>query len=368
MFQLLLRKISGLSPLLMIGLLGLGAIGYYFSSDSGFQDTLADPQVDLVLTEPLASEQVAGVAVVRLSEVLPAHPSWSELQSLEDQLAQFQEVSSRRIPLNQLATLDNSQLQAALEKQKQRLVQDYQHQLAAIEQAKWAQTAEQIERREVKIKEELRGESGREQAHLAQELEQRTATLQKEYQVKILSLRIKAELSEQGVGERTGSTEQITSYQRELESKLRSLEKEYQDKGVTLGSQLQQKYQRLLDEYTRQVTNSTEKELEQERLVLETELRENLERLDRELVHPKKDLVDSTPGGAGQPSFTELIQRISTLRGSMLGQVREISEACAFREGISTVILTDNEVFGGIDISAAVKGELAKKEGSPSNE
>ncbi len=367
MFQRLLHKISRFSPLLLIGLLGSGAIGYYFSSDSGFQDTLADPQVDLIFPEPLVPEEVASVAVVRLSEVLPAHPRWLELQSLEDQLAQFQD-SSRRIPLNQLATLDNSQLQAALEKQKERLIQDYQHQLAAIEQAKWAQTTEQIERKEAKIKEELHGESSREQARLAQELEQRTAGLQKEYQVKILSLRIKAELSDQGAEERAGLTEQITSYQRELENKLRSLEKEYQDKGVTLGTQLQQKYQRLLDEYTRQVTAATEKELEQERLALEKELRENLERLDQELITPEKSWVDHTTSGVNQPSFTELIQRISTLRGLMLGQIKEVSETCAFREGISTVVLTDNGVFGGIDISAAVKGELAKREGSPSNE
>ncbi|MBO8126126.1 MAG: hypothetical protein H0Z38_02700 [Firmicutes bacterium] len=301
---------------------------------------------------PAAFEPVsAPVAVVRLSEVLPLHPAWPKLQELEQRLSRLQAgAGGNEKP-------EDEPLEETLALEGERLTQEYQAQLEAEEKAAWKLTEQKIERKKAELKEELQSKLESLRQELTQELAQKGQEIQGEYQARILSLRVKMELLDGK--EDPALAERISELQKEIKYKLEGLEREYQAKVGRLEEQLAAEYQERLKGYSEDLIAETQAKLEQKRAELEAELKEHLEYLVREPVTLPVVGPEDTGG------LAQLAQEIAQLRTEMLGDIRSLGERVAYRLGLETVVLTEDAVFGGKDITEEVKEEISKKEGSP---
>ncbi|GEM_PF-5007049 len=313
-------------------------------------------------TPAVRQEQGSPVAVIRLSKVLTAHPGWSQLRQLEESLMMEYAKAGQVVPAEYVPDLNAADLQQSLQRECDRLTQEYQQQLAAQEKTKWAQVSEQIERKKAQLMREFEAEINAKRNELTTELSTRAESLQKEYQVKIIGLRVKLELLDAADDARADLTRQIDELKRESQYRLGALEKEYQAKLSQFNSQAEARYAERLKQYGSQLMEATELELETERQRLETELAGHLS-----VLTGVDDVQRDEPLESAQPRLAELAQQINTLRGSILAGIRKAGEAYAFRSGLKTVILTEDEVFDGVDISEEVIAAI-KKEGSLSNE
>lgn len=323
----------------------------------------AEDDFGLPATPALPQKQGSPVAVIRLSKVLPAHPRWPELRRLEESLLLEAVKAGQIVPAEYVPDLNAADLQQSLQRERERLVEEYQRQLAAQEKAKWAQATEQIERKKAQLKRELEAELTAKRNELTAELSSRTEALQKEYQLKIIGLRVRLELLDAADKARTELSREIDELRKELERRLVGLEQDYQAKLAQFHKQAETRYAERLQQFGNQLMAATEQELEAERQRLEAELAEHL-----------SILSGTTAGESGgqspetvQPRLAELAQAINMLRGSILADIRKAGEACAFNAGLKTVILTEEELFDGVDISEDVMAAI-QKEGSLSNE
>lgn len=364
------RLIKAVLVLIAVAVATLWVSDRILTLESDLYPLMAEPLPDasFVPQEGQAEEETATVAVVRLDEVMPLHPRWSELQGMEEELSRLQ--NNQRLPENGFSagSLDKQALLDSLYKEKQRLTQEYQRQLAVIEQARWGQVTELVNRHKAQLQEEYHKELANSTKELQAQLDQGSSALQKEYQVKILSLKVKIELLEEDAKERSALSGQINDYQRELTGKLDSLEDEYQVKLKNTEAKWKTHFEQALEKYIDELTNKTQSELEDQRLALEGELKEHLVRIDQDLAGASQT-SPMTPGGTlldkdQGPSFAGLAQKISSLRNLMLEDIRQVAETCAYRQGLDTVVLTGNEAFGGQDITDDVRREYLKEEGT----